>query len=126
MLGVVLEEPSNETTVRNYEVLAKSQIDQYLSILQQKATSQNDPEKMADILGQRNSLKRQMKMERREITEYLALEFFQRLYESFHNFQDFCSSPRNIDTDDCKILLRNDTNNFLFVDTLKHYNFLLT
>ena len=74
-------------------------MDQYFALLKkrQDPNFRDAVEGDADI-GQRHHVE----SPRNKMVEYLALEFFSRLLESFHDFKDYCA--QNEHDDDCAIL----------------------
>ena len=73
--------------IKEYEVLAKNHMDQYFALLKRR---QDDPghDQANDNIGHRRQL---AESPRDKMVEYLALEFFGRLLESFHDFRDYCA-----------------------------------
>ena len=84
--------------IQEYEILAKNHMDQYFALLK-KRQDPRDAVEGADI-GQRHHAI--LESPRDKMVEYLALEFFSRLLESFHDFKDYCA--QNEHDNDCAIL----------------------
>jgi hypothetical protein len=111
----VLQEPTKEDT-KNYEVLARIHIDQYFKMLEdRKEMSSQD----IDLIGQRDSWRNQIQAPRGEILEPLAIEFFQKLLDNFHQFQDQCSSKYS---DECDILPQGLDFQTLYTNTIEKYD----
>ena len=84
----------NATIDKQYEILAKNHMDQYFNILKKRKQGMlEDPE---DFIGHLSE-----EVPKDQMTEYLVMEFFSRMLNSFRDFKYYCAV--NYDQD-CTIL----------------------
>ena len=90
-------QPSNVTMIEKYEILAKNHIDQYWNTLKNRGKGSSRIEN--DSIGPRLN---RFQAPKQVMIEYMAMEFFDKLMESFQGFKDYCKT--NSSEPDCAIL----------------------
>ena len=110
----VESQPSNKTTIKKYETMAKQHMNQYFQTMKNRQLPNQIP--TGDLIGTRKLLNQGDQNHRGKMVEYLALEFFGRLMESFDDFKDYCEDH---DDPDCNMLNIEDAEMIKIVENLK-------
>ena len=96
-----------------YEALAKTHMDQYLDLLMKKPKINLN----INLIGQRRQPSK--KKPKTEITQKFALQFFESLMDSYHNFKIFCHKSKSTE---CSMF---NTDNSILATALKDYENML-
>ena len=94
--------------------MAKQHIDQYFQTIKNRHLPNRIP--TGDLIGTRQLIGQEKKENRGQMVEYLAIEFFKRLMESYDNFKDYCE---DYDDPECGILQVKDPEMSQIVETLR-------
>ena len=94
--------------------MAKQHMNQYFQTMKTRQLPNQVP--TGDLIGTRKLLNQGDKNHRGKMVEYLALEFFGRLMESFDDFKDYCEDH---DDPDGQILNIGDAEMIKIVENLK-------
>ena len=126
----VLDEPSNTSMIRYYETLAKNHMDQYLNLLMKKV--QNPTIRIdANVVGHRKSRHggggQKNNFTKMEIAQEFAIQFFETLMDSFHNFKHYCQTVKSSEEQEseCDIILNSEADDAILASALKEYDFKL-
>ena len=127
-ISSVLDEPSNISTIRYYETLAKNHMDQYLNLLMKKV--QNPTVIDANVVGHRKSSRqkfRENEFTKMEVAQEYAIQFFQTLMDSFHNFKHYCQTVplTTEESAECDIILNSETEDAILASAFKEYDYKL-
>ena len=96
--------------VRKYEILAKNHMDQYFELLKKK-TTRGGIENQVELIGHRQL----SEAPRDTMAEYLAMEFFSRMLDNFHDFKDYCAQSED---PDCGVL---DNDDVLIAEAIENW-----
>ena len=96
--------------------MAKQHMNQYFATIKNRQLPNQVP--TGDLIGTRQLLREDKKINRGKMVEHLALEFFGRLMESFDDFKDYCQDH---DDPDCNILHVKDAEMIQIVENLKDF-----
>ena len=124
----VLDEPSNTSMIRYYETLAKNHMDQYLNLLMRKV--QNPTVIDANVVGHRKSSRqkfRENEFTKMEVAQEYAIQFFQTLMDSFHNFKHYCQTVplTTEESAECDIIINSETEDAVLASAFKEYDYKL-
>ena len=97
-------------------MMAKQHMNQYFATIKNRQLPNQVP--TGDLIGTRQLLREDPKINRGKMVEHLALEFFGRLMESFDDFKDYCQDH---DDPDCNILHVKDAEMIQIVENLKDF-----
>ena len=111
--------------IRYYETLAKNHMDQYLNLLMKKV--QNPTVIDANVVGHRKSSRqkfRENEFTKMEVAQEYAIQFFQTLMDSFHNFKHHCQTVSSTEESECDIL-NSEADDAILASALKEYDYKL-
>ena len=94
--------------------MARQHMDQYFETIKNRHLPNRVP--TGDLIGTRQLLNGDKVENRGQMVEHLAIEFFQRLMESFDNFKDYCEDH---DDTECSILQVKDSEVSHIIETLR-------
>ena len=89
-------------------------------LLQDSEKKLNNELDFPGLIGQRLSRRRLKKKDARKIPAKIAVNFFEQLLSSFHDFKNYCFDHK--DAGECAVL---DTDNAVLLDAMKEYDNLL-
>ena len=99
-------------------------MDQYLNLLMKKV--QNPTGIDANVVGHRKSRHGGQKnnFTKMEIAQEFAIQFFQTLMDSFHNFKHHCQTVSSTEESECDIL-NSEADDAILASALKEYDYKL-